>query len=163
MKQFKILAIAVLMGFVACEKGGEQGSASGNDVDIQFIKQGEVYLSNEGTLVKTVDVEFAENDNTRRIGLMNRSEMEENQGMLFIFEKDNNTSFWMKNTRIPLSIMFFDKDSTLINYHDNAQPFETDIKYGADSTYRFVLEANGGSASKWGLKPGITKLSYKKN
>lgn len=164
MKYIKFILLSFVFGLVSC-KNEKRNSIGGDseEVDIQFIKQGEVYLKNDGDTIKVIDAEFAENDNTRRIGLMNRSTLGESEGMLFIFQEDNHTSFWMKNTRIPLDILFFDKDSTLINYHENAQPFETNIQYGADAAYRFALEVNGGVAKKWNIKPGETKISYIKN
>lgn len=57
-------------------------------------------------------VEFAETDSQRAQGLMNRSELKDGEGMLFIFKEEEQLSFWMKNTLIPLSIAFFKKDGS---------------------------------------------------
>lgn len=164
MKQIKIILLFSILGLISCKNEKKHSTtANTEEIDIQFIKQGEVYLKNEADTLKIIDAEFAENNNTRRIGLMNRSSLDENEGMLFIFDEDNSSSFWMKNTRIPLDILFFDKDSILINYHENARPYETKIQYGANANYRFVLEVNGGKAKTWGVEPSKTKISYSKN
>lgn len=70
-----------------------------------------------------IEVEVAENDAERQQGLMNRPWMEETQGMIFIFDENKPLSFWMRNTIIPLDIMFVDADFRIVNIAENTQPF----------------------------------------
>jgi uncharacterized membrane protein (UPF0127 family) len=101
---------------------------------------------------------------------MDRSSMDENRGMLFIFDDDEvgKHTFYMKDTRIPLDIMYFGKDSTLINIARNAQPgADTELQGGtvaaAKEDSKFVVEINGGLADKWGIEEGVTKISWKRD
>jgi len=67
---------------------------------------------------RTLTVEIADTPEARRIGLMGRKELSKDHGMLFVFDKEGSLSFWMKNTLIPLSIAFFDKEKRLIEILD---------------------------------------------
>ncbi len=71
---------------------------------------------------QALDVEIADTPKTRETGLMGRSFMEDGRGMLFVFDKPEILSFWMKNTRIPLSIGFFDEKKRLIETVEMAVP-----------------------------------------
>lgn len=86
-------------------------------------------------------------------GLMFRQFMPEDRGMLFDFEREQSVSMWMRNTYIPLDMLFIRTDGTVHHIHERAQPLdETPISSRGD--VRFVLEINGGIAAKLGLKAG---------
>src|SRR5690606_27136003 len=124
-----ILALGVVSLMISCDKKEPNISEENNKVEIEFTKDGELeFLNENGEPFKKIDIEIAETDNRRARGLMDRSQMDEDKGMLFIFGDDEirRHTFYMKNTRIPLDIMYFSKDSVLINIARNAQP-------GADS------------------------------
>ncbi|MFA5619980.1 MAG: DUF192 domain-containing protein [Weeksellaceae bacterium] len=166
MRKLTIIFALGLMVF-SCKDKGSQGSANTEKVEIAFMKQGELSFLNEGELLKKIEIEIADTKNKQARGLMDRSGMEENRGMLFIFD-DNDIrrhTFYMKNTRFPLDIMYFDKDSVLINIARNAQP-GADSKAnggtvdGAASESKFVVEINGGLADKWGVEEGVTKIYW---
>jgi uncharacterized membrane protein (UPF0127 family) len=101
-------------------------------------------------------VEIAADDATRTRGLMFRESMPSSNGMLFIFEEIKPLSFWMKNTKIPLDIFYFDNDLKLVNVVENARPCRTSRcpSYPSTGPARFVLELNAGSARALGTKPG---------
>jgi len=86
-------------------------------------------------------------------GLMFRTEMAEDAGMLFIFNTVKPLSFWMKNTFIPLDMLFLSSDGTILHIHPNAIPEDTT---GVPSKFpaKAVLEINGGIAAKMGVKEG---------
>lgn len=128
-------------------------------IEITFVKHGELQLIQNDSIIKNLDIEIADTDSKRQIGLMNRSHMAEDQGMLFIFERMNNTGFWMKDTRIPLDIMFIAEDSTVINVQRNARPHDK-TNYAAEAPYRYVLEVNGGKSDQWGIVEGETRLRW---
>lgn len=155
------LLFVLLISLTACKKENSS-SALNNDapIEIQFIKEGELSLINNDSIFKKIDIEIADTNNKRAIGLMNRSSMEENQGMLFVFESDNTSGFYMKDTRIPLDIIFIDKDSTAITV-STREAFDETPK-GASRPYRYVLEVNAGLAEKWGIEEGVTKIDWVK-
>lgn len=101
-------------------------------------------------------VEIADTDAVREHGLMDRTQMPADHGMLFIFDDDAPRAFWMKNTRIPLDMLFFDADRRLISVQHDAQPCTADPcpPYSSGAPARYVLELNGGKARALGVSPG---------
>jgi len=98
-------------------------------------------------------VELADNDASRSRGMMFRTSMAPDAGMLFDFGQEQMTSFWMRNTLIPLDMLFIKADGTILNVHQRAIPRdETGIS--SAGPVRAVLELNGGTASRLGIKPG---------
>src|SRR3989442_6984962 len=100
-----------------------------------------------------VSLEVAATPAERERGLMYRSSLAEGRGMLFVFDKDGNHAFWMKNTLIPLDMLFIARDGTVVGIHANATPLSTaDIAVGKPS--RYVLEVPGGWAARQGIAAG---------
>ncbi len=98
-------------------------------------------------------VEVAATPATREHGLMNRRFMPMDRGMLFEFERDGPIAFWMKNTYIPLDMVFIARNGVVTRIVDRAEPFsETPIPSGGPCAA--VLELNGGVAAEIGLKTG---------
>lgn len=166
-----ILALGLVSLMISCDKKEPNISEENNKVEIEFTRDGELeFLNENGEPFKKIDIEIAETDNRRARGLMDRSHMDEDKGMLFIFGDDEirRHTFYMKNTRIPLDIMYFSKDSVLINIARNAQPgADSEMNGGtvaaAASDSKFVVEINGGLADQWGLKEGQTKIRWVRN
>ena len=106
---------------------------------------------------KTYQVEIADDPRERALGMMFREEMDPDTGMLFIFEEEAPRSFWMKNCRIHLDILYFDADFRLINTHHNVPPCYTQRcpGYPSEAPAKYVLELSGGQASTLSLQPGI--------
>ncbi|KAG9603083.1 hypothetical protein KCV01_g6970, partial [Aureobasidium melanogenum] len=101
--------------------------------------------------------EFATTDDSRAMGFMNRTSIPGDHSMLFVFADDEPRSFWMKNTLVPLDILYFDKSLKLVAMQLNAQPCKADpcsVYPSGDKNARYVLELNGGVAGKLGLKLG---------
>ncbi|MFI4970420.1 MAG: DUF192 domain-containing protein [Lysobacterales bacterium] len=105
---------------------------------------------------KSYSIEIAETDAAREHGLMDRPGMAADHGMLFVFQDDTPRSFWMKNTKIALDMLFFDADRRLVSVQHAAQPCVADPcpPYSSGAPARYVLELNAGQASKLGLAPG---------
>jgi uncharacterized membrane protein (UPF0127 family) len=99
------------------------------------------------------DVDLALNDTQRSHGLMFREKLGPYEGMLFDFHQEAPVSFWMKNTLIPLDMVFIAADGTVRHVHANAVPLSTD-SIPSQFPVRAVLEINGGSARLLGIKPG---------
>jgi len=98
-------------------------------------------------------VELADTDATRARGLMFRERMATSAGMLFVYPRPGRAVFWMKNTLIPLDMIFADASGRVTHVHSNAIPHdETPIDGGMDVLA--VLEINGGLAQRMGIAPG---------
>lgn len=98
-------------------------------------------------------VEVADDAQERSLGLMNRETMPTGAGMLFVYPAPQRAGFWMKNTLIPLDMIFADETGTVTKVHENAIPLdETLIDGGAG--VKFVLEINGGLAGRMGIAEG---------
>jgi uncharacterized protein len=102
-----------------------------------------------------LNVEVADEAEERRRGLMGRSSLEENSGMVFVFFEPTTAGFWMKNTNIPLSIAFFDRKGEIVRILD-MDPCTQDPcpVYEPGVTYRGALEVNQGFFDDHGIAEG---------
>lgn len=98
-------------------------------------------------------VEIADTDSSRAQGLMHRTEMGASEGMLFIYDQPRSLSFWMRNTLIPLDMLFVDPTGTVTRIHPDAVPLDETPIFGGDGLTH-VLEINGGLASALGIDAG---------
>lgn len=98
-------------------------------------------------------VELAISEAQREQGLMFRQSMPADAGMLFLYQEDQPIAMWMKNTYIPLDMVFIAADGTVVNVGERATPQSTAI-IASDGPVRAALELNGGIAGKLGIKPG---------
>lgn len=121
----------------------------------EFIKEGELSIISGETRepIKNIDIEKADNNDERMFGLMFRRKMEETQGMLFIFDRSEPQSFWMKNTYIPLDIIFIDEDFKITTIRENTVP-HSEAPVPSDGKAKYVLEVNGGWCERYGVKVG---------
>ncbi|MCL4234502.1 MAG: DUF192 domain-containing protein [Deltaproteobacteria bacterium] len=101
---------------------------------------------------KTLTVEVAITGEQQRVGLMNRKEMADDHGMIFIYAKPKRVRFWMKNTYIPLSTAFVAEDGTIVKIAD-MEPL-TETHHEPDVPVRYVIEANRGWFAGAGARVG---------
>lgn len=127
------------------------GAALGQGSDVKF-KRSSLAIDTGGRELK-FEIDLATNDAERSHGLMFRKSLGPYEGMLFDFHQEQPVSFWMKNTLIPLDMIFIAGDGTIRHIHSNAVPLSTDA-IPSKFPVRGVLEINGGSAKLLGLKPG---------
>lgn len=102
-------------------------------------------------------VEIADNDLERSRGLMFRELMDDDQGMLFIHDNQQPLAYWMKNTKIPLDILYFDSRRHLVSQQRDVPPCSLGNRcppYPSHEAAMYVLELNAGQAAKLGLKNG---------
>ncbi|WP_171207403.1 MULTISPECIES: DUF192 domain-containing protein [unclassified Ruegeria] len=111
-----------------------------------------VALRNDAAEVR-FDIELAVTPQERSRGLMFREEMPLRSGMLFVFDPPQRVAFWMKNTLIPLDMIFVDRQGTVTHVHEGAVPGDLTPIEGGDSVYA-VLEINAGLSSRYGIVPG---------
>nr|WP_255720558.1 DUF192 domain-containing protein [Acuticoccus kalidii] len=98
-------------------------------------------------------IEIADDPVERATGLMYREEMARDHGMLFDFGREGPRAFWMKNTPLPLDIIFTKADGTVVSIARNTTPFSTD-SIPSEGDARFVFEVNAGVADAIGLAAG---------
>ena len=104
-------------------------------------------------LIVRIDVEIAETLDEIETGMMLRENNDDNHGMLFIFEFDEEVSFWMKNTAIPLDIIFANKSKQIVSIYRDAQPFDT-TNHPSLKPVKYVVEVNGGFTDKYKIEEG---------
>jgi uncharacterized membrane protein (UPF0127 family) len=108
---------------------------------------------------KRYAVEVANSDAAREQGLMFRKHMDADHGMLFVHERQTPLAYWMKNTLIPLDILFFDNQRRLVSQQRDVPPCTLGDGcpvYPSAAPARYVLELNAGQASKLSLHNGVT-------
>lgn len=103
-------------------------------------------------------VELARTPEQQARGLMFRESMPALSGMLFVYERSRDVSFWMRNTLIPLDMIFMDARGVVQSVHAEAQPLDETLIFGGDSI-QYVLEINGGLAGQLGISEG-TELRH---
>lgn len=96
--------------------------------------------------------ELADSAETQRRGMMFRTEMGENEGMIFPYERPDNRGFWMRNTVLPLDIIFIGPDNRILNIAEGIPYNETSVL--SDGPAIAVLELNRGRAAELGIEPG---------
>jgi len=96
----------------------------------------------DGKQLASVSVEVANRPDTRELGLMYRQHLGENAGMIFVFTHPEHQTFWMKNTEIPLDMIFADENGKVLGIVEDAAPF-TETSRAVDGVSLYVLEVNG--------------------
>ena len=128
--------------FVSC------GGGSGGQ-DLLAVK----VFGSDGALRREFQAELADDPTERSQGLMWRQELAKDRGMLFIFPQDTEGPFWMKNTLIPLDIIFIGADKKIVSIVERATP-QTTSPRAPEGPYRYVLEINGGRSAELGIQAG---------
>jgi uncharacterized protein len=124
------------------------------------VAVGPIYPAGQQTIeiasksgVHVFSVEVADNEAEREKGLMYRKDLPEGRGMLFDFHRDQEISFWMQNTYIPLDMIFIRGDGRILRIAENTEPLSTRL-IPSGGPVRAVLEVIGGTARKLGIAPG---------
>ncbi|OAV43976.1 DUF192 domain-containing protein [Lewinella sp. 4G2] len=145
-----LLGLALLAFILQAIPTGNRGGAS----EPKFIDMGDLtILKADGTEVATVDIEIASTPEQQQRGLMWRTSMEEDQGMLFLMDSLQPQSFWMLNTYIPLDIIYLDDQKRIVSIAENTTPKSLDPVPSIEPAL-YVLEVNGGYAKRKGLEVG---------
>lgn len=107
---------------------------------------------------KTVYASIADNNFEMMKGLMNVKKLGENKGMLFVYKEETASSFWMKNTLIPLDMLWINENKEIVHIKHNAQPCKTVTcpSYKTPVRAKYVLEVNGNYAESNNIKIGDT-------
>ncbi len=129
-------------------------NAVGNYTAYSFQKNGELsFTTPKDTFISQIDIEIADTDEKRELGLMYRNKMAENQGMLFIFPVEGQQSFWMHNTIISLDMIFVNASMEIVKIQKNTTPY-SDQSYPSVKPAKYVIEVNAGYCDRHGIKEG---------
>ena len=129
------LVLAVLLWAAACQA------------------QPKVIIQTKENRELTFQVDVADTPAKRELGLQYRRDLAADRGMIFLFPSESHHSFWMKNTPIPLDMIFISRDQKIVGIVERAVPFSTDSRL-VPAASQFVLEINGGLAGHYGVKVG---------
>ena len=154
-----ILLIAFLIFQISCKEGSKKEIKT---TTVAFKKEGTLQILQKDTdsILTQLDIEIADTDYERETGLMYRNAMEMNQGMLFIFDDVSMHYFYMKNTQIPLDLIYLDNKLRIASFQKNAQPMNEN-SLSSKVPVKYVLEINAGLADKWSLAIGDS-ITYRK-
>jgi hypothetical protein len=160
MKKRTNYLIFYLLSTLLISCGDEPNASKIETSEIEFKKEGELYLLKSGDSIKKLDIEIAENQYEHETGLMYRQSMKGTQGMLFIYPEEAMRSFYMKNTYIPLDIIFYSKDSSVVSFQENARP-KDETSLPSYKPAKFILELNAGKVKEWNIEVG-DKIDFKR-
>jgi hypothetical protein len=118
---------------------------SGKPSEIKFRKDGELtfFKKESNQIIKTIDIEIADDEYERAQGLMYRYKMSDSVGMLFIMEREEPQSFWMRNTYISLDIIYLNNELEIVKIQKYTQPL-TDDPIPSFAKSKYVVEVTGG-------------------
>lgn len=132
----------------------DAGRSEARPTGPQFKKEGELWLIKaSGDTIRKLDIEIADIESERTIGLMHRRSMPDTQGMLFIFEREEPRSFWMRNTLMGLDIMYIKADGTIESIAKYCVP-KSEKSIPSRGPALYVLEVIEGFADIHGVKAG---------
>ena len=139
----RLAALAALLAIDCASKTGSEPPRPPARVVLETAAGGRHFVA----------VEIARTEAERRQGLMHRTSLGDDAGMLFIFDETGDHTFWMANTLIPLDMIFLDEEGRVVGVVERAEPRSTAPR-GVGAASRYVLEVNGGWAKARGVKPG---------
>lgn len=159
--------VAAALVVAACQsQGGPPGAAqpvvakpkvtdvTAQDFEVAALPRARVTLVDAFGFKHVVDAEVAATREARTRGLMWRTALPEGSGMLFIFPQEEELNFWMKNTLIPLDMLFLSKARVIVGIVAQATPGSLDAR-GPGAAAKYVLEVPGGWAAKRDVRPGL--------
>ena len=141
---FIALAFGVIVASFVFEPAGCRRNRRSSQSDLPTIR---MQLGGD-----TFTLEVANTEAARQYGLMHRDSMPSGHGMLFVFSEEQRQSFWMKNTRIPLDIIFVDAAGKVVSIHP-MKPYDL-RSTRSDAPAKYAIEINQGRAKEAGVKPG---------
>jgi len=157
--QFRILSLVMISFFFnQCQQSNQNQV---QEQKVLFKNEGNLsILNNEKKTIAEFKIEIADSPYERQTGLMYRDKLEKQHGMLFVFENSELRSFYMKNTLIPLDLIFIDEDYEIVHVYSKATPYET-ASISSQLPAKFVFEINGGLIEQIGIQKGM-KIKYSK-
>ena len=128
----------------------------------EFTTKGNAWVvSSKGDTLTHINLEVAKTDYEIEKGLMDRKSLDEGNGVLFVFKEEKERTFWMKNTSIPLDIIYLNHDGSIVSIVSNTVPFSTDSIHSKGRAF-YVLEVNEGFVERNRIMLN-SKLIFEKN
>ena len=140
-----VVAIAAVVVFFIMNQKESNPNFIAQDSAPTFKKEGELLFINStaGDTLATIDIEIADNDQKTAQGLMYRSSMPQNAGMLFLMPREDIQGFWMRNTYIALDMIFVNSKMEIVTIHPNTTPMK-ESSYTSTAPALYVVEVNAG-------------------
>jgi uncharacterized membrane protein (UPF0127 family) len=168
MPAWQLVQVLILLVFVyACTNNG--ASADGNSkrkvntpIEPRFEKEGELFILNAAATdtLQHIDIELAERPDEIQYGMMYRKSIDEQTGMLFLMGVERPQSFYMKNTYVPLDLIFINDSLKVVSISENAKPLD-ESSLRSIKPASLVLEVKGGFSEKYGIEPGA-KITWQR-
>ena len=157
--QFRILSLVLICFFFnQCQQSTPKEV---REQKVLFKNEGNLsILNDENKTLAEFKIEIADSPYERQTGMMYRDSLEEQHGMLFIFENSELRGFYMKNTLIPLDLLFIDENYEIVHIYSKATPYET-ASISSQLPAKYVFEINGGLSEQIGIQKGM-KIKYNK-
>jgi len=155
----KFIFMSLVLGIYSCSSTSTKKEKNINP-KITFRKDGEVIIKDKDKEIAKFDIEIADDEYERETGLMYRKSMKDNQAMLFVFDDEAPRYFYMKNTYIPLDIIFIDGNNKIVHIAKDAKPLD-ETTLPSKFPAKYVLEIKGGLSDDLGIKSGM-KVFQKK-
>jgi uncharacterized membrane protein (UPF0127 family) len=143
-------SLPVLLLLLLGASCGPDDSSTASSKELTFQDGTLAFVEPAGDTLRTIAIEIAESDAERGRGLMRQRSLGYNRGMLFIFDEVDDSGMWMKNTPLPLDIVFVAPDSQVINIARRTTPFSEETISPA-APKKFVVEVRAGFADRFGL------------
>ncbi|MET7028213.1 DUF192 domain-containing protein [Sediminicola luteus] len=158
-KIFNFLFLGMVLLQASCK---EEPKKALETTPITFTKEGDlsIFKKDGDSLITSLSIEIAESEYETATGLMYRKSMKEEQGMLFIFPDVAMHSFYMKNTEIPLDLIFIDENLKIVSFQKEAKPYD-ETSLSSQVPIKYVLEINAGLVDRWGLAVG-DRITYER-
>ena len=128
-------------------------TSNSKSAEPQFVKEGALQFFRDGNISVAIDIEVADTPKEIEQGLMYRQKMDNNKGMLFILPDVKIQGFWMKNTLIPLDIIYVDTAKMIVSIQKNTVPLSRE-SLPSEGPAKFVIEVNAGFTDTHSLFPG---------
>lgn len=160
------IGLMALLGWSwACEGSTQQKAPvkPAKVLDPGFKKEGTLvfYAANRVDTLKVIDLEFAETEQEITTGMMYRRKVSDDQGMLFVFEREEPRSFWMRNTYVSLDILYIDANQQIVTIRAKTLPLN-DASIPSSKPAQYVLEVAGGFCERHGIEEGDF-VNFEKN
>ncbi|GER60819.1 DUF192 domain-containing protein [Patiriisocius marinus] len=153
LKYIILTAISFTLGLQSCKETVTENKSLTQEIEFSNDGSLKVFSNDSETEISTFNIETAIGNYETETGLMHRKSMPKDYGMLFIFDKVQPRSFYMKNTIIELDIIYLDEDKNIVKIYHNAKPFDP-TSLPSEAPIKYVLEVNGGIATSLNIKVG---------
>jgi uncharacterized membrane protein (UPF0127 family) len=155
MRGLRASTTALLLALAGCTSTSAHPAESSEQAAkvTPLSQRGIAHIQTADGRMLRVEAEIASNDHDRMRGLMYRTSMPDNAGMYFVFADEGFKSFWMKNTLIPLDMLFIDSKGVVVGIVENAEPRTLTSRH-VDGSSKDVLEVNGGWCARNGVRAG---------